>query len=218
MQLLRGIFGHQSRDCRKRLAAETKTNHTNKTNNSVTATQVTFDADIYDLSSSDPDDETTTMFQSAVTVNSESEDEDVNTERSLLPTETDTQTDNEEEREYSTEIIEGVRYLTYHVVIPPDAPKEHEHNRNANEPQDEDTRPTNKAQSAPVPDDLQSGSVDTYTWGEGSYEPAWGRWRDRPVETLHEDKTWGEATQKWARNIRQKVITEGGSPPPKLRP
>ncbi len=68
-----------------------------------------------------------------------------------------------------------------------------------------------------MPDDLQSSSVDPYTWGEGSYEPAWGRWRDRPVETLHEDKTWGEATQKWARNIRQKVITEGGSPPPKLR-
>jgi hypothetical protein len=38
-----GIFGHQSRDCRKRLAAETKTNHPNKTNNSATATQVTFD-------------------------------------------------------------------------------------------------------------------------------------------------------------------------------
>ena len=120
-----------------------------------------------------PDDETTTMFQSAVTVDSESEDEDVNTQ------ETDTQTDNEEEREYSIEIIEGVRYLTYHLVIPPDAPTEKEHNRNANEHQDEDTRSTTKAQSTPVLDDRQSSSVDTYTWGEGSYEPAWGRWRDR---------------------------------------
>ncbi len=52
----------------------------------MTATQVTFDADIDDLSSSDLDDETTTMFQSAVTVDSESEDEDVNTERILLHT------------------------------------------------------------------------------------------------------------------------------------
>ncbi len=83
---------------------------TSKTNNSVTATQVTFDADIDDRSSSGPDDETTTMFQSAVTVDNESED--------------DSNTDNEEEREYSIEIIEGVRYLKYHVVVPPDTPTE----------------------------------------------------------------------------------------------
>jgi hypothetical protein len=187
----------------------------------VTATQVTFDADIDDLSSSDPDDETTTMFQSAVTVDSESEDGDDSTEN-------DSPTDNEDEREYSTEIIEGVHYLKYHVVIPPDAPNEQEHNGNDNEThehkgsanatQDEETRPTNKAQSKPVLDALQSSSVDTYTWGEDRFEPTWGRWRDRPIETIREDKTWGEATQKWERNTRQKVITQGGSPPPKLRP
>ena len=99
----------------------------------MTATQVTFDADIDDLSSSDPDDETTMMFQSAVTVDNEKEDEDDRTERDLPRTENDSQTDNGEEREYSTEIIEGVRYLKYHVVIPPDAPNEQEHSGNANE-------------------------------------------------------------------------------------
>jgi hypothetical protein len=167
-----GICGHQSRDCRKRLATETKTSHPNKTNNSVTATQVTFDADINDLSLSDPDDETTTMFQSAVTVESESEDEDDSTERSLLHTETDSQTDNEEEREYSTEIIEGVRYLKYHVVIPPDTPTEDESNGNANETQGSNGNANenqatgnpraNCEQPTPVPDALQSSSVDQY--------------------------------------------------------
>ncbi len=155
----------------------------------MTTTQVTLDADIDDLSSSDPDDETVTMFQSAVTVDSESEDGDRNTNHGLTHTEYQSQTDNEKEREYSTEIIEGVRYLKYHVVIPPDAPREHEHNGNANETQDEETRPTHKEQSTPVPDALQSSSVDTYTWGEGRFEPTWGRWRDHPIETLQEDKT-----------------------------
>ncbi len=57
-----------------------------------------------------------------MTVDSESEDGDDSTDRGLLHTEIDSQTDSEEEREYSTEIIEGVRHLKYHVVIPPDAP------------------------------------------------------------------------------------------------
>ncbi len=39
-----GIYGHQSRDCRKRIYAESKKTQ-RQTNNSVTATQVTFDAD-----------------------------------------------------------------------------------------------------------------------------------------------------------------------------
>ncbi len=78
-------------------------------------------------------------------------------------------------RQTTRESIEGERYLTYRVVIPPDAPKEHEHNGHDNETQDEDNRPTNKAQPAPVPDDLQSSSVDQYPWGEGRFEPAWGR-------------------------------------------
>ncbi len=60
------------------------------------------------------------MFQSAVTVDNESED--------------DSNTGNEEEREYSIEIIEGVRYLKYHVVVPPDTPTENDtSNGNANE-------------------------------------------------------------------------------------
>jgi hypothetical protein len=154
-----GIYGHQSRECRKRLAAETKTSKISKTNNSVTATQVTFDADINDLSSSDPDDETTTMFQSAVTVDHESED--------------DSNTDNEEEREYSIEIIEGDRYLKYHVVVPPDTPIEnerstgnanetHESNGNANANPDKDSTQANYEQPIPVPDALQSSSVDPY--------------------------------------------------------
>ncbi len=89
------------------------------------------------------------MFQSAVTMDNESEDEDDSTERRLPYPETESQTDDEEEREYSTEIIEGVRCLRkYHVVIPPETPAEdesngnanetHEHNVNANETQDED--------------------------------------------------------------------------------
>ncbi len=104
-------------------------------------------------------------------------------------------------------------------MIPPDAPNEHKHkhNGNANETQDEDTRRTNKAPSNPEPDALQSSSVDQYPWGEGSFELAWGRWRDRPIETLTEDNIWGEATRKWERNTREKVITQGGSPPSKLR-
>jgi hypothetical protein len=123
--------------------------------------------------------------------------------------------------------FEGVRYLKYHVVIPPDTPNGNEHSGNANETHehngstngtpDEDTCRTNTAQSNPVPDALQSSSVDQYPWGEGSFEPAWSRWRDRPTETLNEDKTWGGATHKWERNTREKVITQGGSPPPKLR-
>ena len=213
-----GIYGHQSRDCRKRLAAETKTSKPSKTNNSVTATQVTFDADIDDLSSSDPDDETTTMFQSAVTVDNESEDED----------DASTQTDTEEEREYSIEIIEGVRYLTYHVVVPPDTPIENDimsngnanetqaNNGNANVTQEQDNSRASTEHPIPVPDALQSSSVEPYTWGEGRFAPQWGRWQDRPIQPLHEDNTWGETTHKWERKAREKVITQGGSPPPKL--
>jgi hypothetical protein len=153
------------------------------------------------------------MFQSTVTVDNESED--------------DSNTDNEEEREYSIEIIEGVRYLKYHVVVPPDTPIEnerstgnanetHESNGNANANPDKDSTQANYDQPIPVPDALQSSSVDPYPWGEGRFEPQWGTWRDRPIESLNEDKTWGETTQKWERNAREKVITQGGSPPPKL--
>jgi hypothetical protein len=112
------------------------------------------------------------MFQSTVTVDNESED--------------DSNTDNEEEREYSIEIIEGVRYLKYHVVVPPDAPTENDtNNGNANETQesngnanvnpDHNTR-ANTAQPIAVHDALQSSSVEPYTWGEGRFEPkTWGR-------------------------------------------
>jgi hypothetical protein len=71
------------------------------------------------------------MFQSAVTVDNESADED----------DASTQTDTEEEREYSIEIIEGVRYLKYHVVVPPDTPIQNDmSNGNANETQESKPR------------------------------------------------------------------------------
>ncbi len=70
-----GIYGHQSRDCRKRIYAESKKTQ-RQTNNSVTATQVTFDADEDDLTGSEPDDETATLFQSGLTVDSDNEAQD----------------------------------------------------------------------------------------------------------------------------------------------
>jgi hypothetical protein len=101
-------------------------------------------------------------------------------------------------------------------VNPPHAPTEHEHHGNANETQDEPTRPTHKAQSSPLPDALQSSSVEPYPWGEVRFEPQWERWKDRPIESRPEDKNWGETTEKWERNAREKIIKQGSSPPPKL--
>jgi hypothetical protein len=49
-----GIYGHQSRDCRKRIYAESKKTQ-RQTNNSVTAKRVTFDADEDDLTGSEPE-------------------------------------------------------------------------------------------------------------------------------------------------------------------
>jgi hypothetical protein len=51
--------------------------------------------------------------------------------------------------------------------------------------------------------------------GEGKFEPTWGTWRTRPVPD-HYDPSWGEAAQRWERTEREKFITRGGLPPPKL--
>jgi hypothetical protein len=63
------------RDCRKPIYAESKKTK-RQTNNSVTATQVTFDADKNDLTGSEPDDETATLFQSGLTIDSDNEAQD----------------------------------------------------------------------------------------------------------------------------------------------
>jgi hypothetical protein len=79
-------------------------------------------------------------------------------------------------------------------------------------------------------------SVEQYPWGgskspsggsegedgqhnEGGFEfiPEWGRWKDQPIESRDEDSTWGGTTERWERNARARVITKGGSPPPKLQ-
>jgi hypothetical protein len=72
-----GIYGHQARDCRKRIYAESKKTQ-RQTNKSVTANTVTFDADEDDLTGSEPDDETATLFQAALTVESDDEAESTN--------------------------------------------------------------------------------------------------------------------------------------------
>ena len=120
-------YGHQNRDCRKRIYAESKKDK-RQTNNSVTTTQVTFDADDDDLTGSEPDDETATLFQSVLTIDRDETaqasidtDSDNHTDDDQ-GTDSNNETDDDEEREYSTEIVDGVRYLRYHVVVPPDGP------------------------------------------------------------------------------------------------
>jgi hypothetical protein len=80
-----GNYGHQSRDCRKRLYAESKKTQ-RQTNNSVTATKVTFDADEDDLTGSEPEDETATMFQSVLTVESDDETRKIQPHSPFPPT------------------------------------------------------------------------------------------------------------------------------------
>jgi hypothetical protein len=117
-----GIYGHQARDCRKRIYSESKKTQ-RQTNNSVTANTVTFDADEDDLTGSEPDDETATLFQAALTV--ESDDEAESTHRDHAPPPYPAQveeTEDDEEREYYADVIDGVRTLRYSVVVLPDGP------------------------------------------------------------------------------------------------
>ena len=157
-----GIYGHQSRDCRKRIYAESKKTQ-RQTNNSVTATQVTFDADEDDLTGSESDDETATLFQSVLTVDSDNEaqdtmaiDSDTNT-NDANNTGLDSETDDDEEREYYTEFIDGVRHLNYRVVVPPDGPPaplslaQQDNSGNANEPHSNPTQPDSRWGSLPRP-------------------------------------------------------------------
>jgi hypothetical protein len=175
------------------------------------------------LTGSEPEDETATMFQSVVTVESDDEDDS----KTL-----DNETDNEEEREYYIEIIDGVRQLQYSVVVPPDSPPaplnlaQQDNSVNANEPRTEPLHPNSRwgenvkttgMETSATSDATQSSSADPYPWGEGTFEPTWGTWRTRPAPDPY-DPSWGETTQKWERKEREKVITRGGSPPPKLEP
>jgi len=66
-------------------------------------------------------------------------------------------------------------------------------------------------------DAIQSSSAEPYQWGEGTFQPTWGTWRTRPAPEPY-DPSWGDATQRWERKEREKVINRGGSPPPKLEP
>jgi hypothetical protein len=156
------IYGHQSRDCRKRIYAKSKKTQ-RQTNNSVTATQVTFDADEDDLTGSEPDDETATLFQSGLTVDSDNEaqysmaiDSDTHTD-DANNTGSDDETDDDEEREYYTEFIDSVRYLNYRVVVPPDGPPaplslaQQDNSGNANEPHSNPTQPDSRWGSLPRP-------------------------------------------------------------------
>jgi hypothetical protein len=68
-----GIYGHMSRDRRKRIAKETKSEKTNK-HTRVTAASVTFDADDDDETEPLPDDETSILFQSVIILESDNED------------------------------------------------------------------------------------------------------------------------------------------------
>jgi hypothetical protein len=168
------------------------------------------------------------MFQAVLTVDSDGEDD--STPLALVPppgpaqdtTLNDESADNEE-REYYTEVIDGVRSLRYSVVVPPDDPPasldlaQQGNSDNANEPHvqptqhdsrwGENTRTTGMETPA-----NPSSSEDPYPWGEGTFEPTWGTWRTRPAP----DPSWGGTTQRWERKEREKVITRGGSPPPKL--
>jgi hypothetical protein len=208
-----GIYGHQSRDCRKRIYAESKKTQ-RQTNNSVTAKRVAFDADEDDLTGSEPEDETATMFQAVLTVDSDGEDD--STPLALVPppgpaqdtTLTDESADNEE-REYYTEVIDGVRTLRYSVVVQPDDPPasldlaQQGNSNNANEPHvhpthhdsrwGENTRTTGMETPA-NPNATQSSSVDPYPWGEGTFEPTWGTWRTRPAPDPY-DPSWVDTTQ-----------------------
>jgi hypothetical protein len=163
------------------------------------------------------------MFQSVVTVESDNEDDS----KTL-----DNETDDEEEREYYIEIIDGVRHLQYSVVVPPDGPPapvniaQQDNSENANEqhvqPNQHDSRwgentRTTGMETNTESDATQSSSAEPYQWGEGTFKPTWGTWRTRPAPDPY-DPSWGDATQRWERKEREKVITRGGSPPPKLEP
>ena len=64
-----------SRDCRKRIAKETKGETTAPYKQTrVTAASVTFDADDDDETESVPDDETSTLFQAVIILESDNED------------------------------------------------------------------------------------------------------------------------------------------------
>jgi hypothetical protein len=138
--------------------------------------------------------------------------------QSLDLSENDTDSDSdidEDDKEYYTELIDGVRYLQYRVIVctefpPPTMPQGNLGNSgNANEPVQASSSIDNAMNT--------SSSNDTYEWGGAITEPTWGTWRTRPNLTplALEDSTWGQVTKDWER--RDKVITQGRSPPPKLR-
>ncbi len=75
------------------------------------------------MTGSELDDETATLFQAALTV--DSDDEAASTHRDPAPPPYPDQaeeTEDDEEREYYTDVIDGVRTLRYSVVVPPDGP------------------------------------------------------------------------------------------------
>jgi hypothetical protein len=179
------------------------------------------------------------MFQAVLTV--ESDNEDDSTHLALAPppgpaqdNTLDDESEDDEEREYYTEVIDGVRHLKYSVVVPPDghpAPVElaqQGNSENANEQHVHPIAPDSRwgentsttGMETPANSEAtstQSRSVDPYPSGEGTFEPNWGRWRTRPAPDPF-DPSWGDTTQRWERKEREKVITRGGSPPPKLEP
>jgi hypothetical protein len=177
------------------------------------------------------------MFQSVLTVESDDDEDSTPLALPVHPrpdrNETmDTETDDEEEREYYIEVIDGVRHLQYSVVVPPDGPSEplalaqQSNSENANEPHvnptTHDSRwgesiSTTGIETTANLEATQSSSVDPHPWGEGTFEPTWGTWRTRPAPDPY-DPSWGDTTQRWERKEREKVITRGGSPPPKLEP
>jgi hypothetical protein len=68
-----------------------------------------------------------TLFQAVLTVESDDEAESTPSNRAPPPHYAQAnilvdETDDDEEREYYTEVIDGVRYLQYSVVVPPDGP------------------------------------------------------------------------------------------------
>jgi hypothetical protein len=60
-------------------------------------------------------------------------------------------------------------------------------------------------------DATQSSSVNPYPWVEGKFEPIWGTWKNPPAPDPY-DPSWGEATQRWERNEREKVTTDHSPP------
>ena len=187
-----GIYGHMSRDCRKRIAKETKSENTHK-HTRVTAASVTFDADDDDETTSLPDDETSTFFQSVIILESNNEDttSDDNDQDTLDPYPEHPYTNPDDNVDTHTQASDNG------TALPPPLP--------------DDLQSSSITQGTP--------STAPYEWGKGTFYPHWGivpppLYEDPSWGENYTRRNRQERNE--VRQLRNKVFQQGGSPPPKI--